>query len=138
MAYQANTNWYYEWNDGSYRKYDNNVSQWLNNANVNDSKTIQIGSNNYQMLKTSNHDCSQTNVRSQFSRKGISQYKYNKMNNNSNNYNSKGADTGTSGPAVTSLSHSNQWKTIFKMKDTLIVVKLVFLRSCQRRTYGQT
>ena len=75
------TQWFYEHNDGSHRPYDSNVSQWLNDANIGDQTTFTIYGNKYQIYKKSKEDCSQTNVRTQFTRKGISQIKYDKLNN---------------------------------------------------------
>eukprot|EP01084_Bolivina_argentea_P202016 345210_1 len=79
--------WYYKWNDGSYRPYDSNVTNWLNTANIGDSIVLQIGQNKYQMMKSSNTDCTQTNTRSRYERNGISQSKYNQINNQNQNQN---------------------------------------------------
>eukprot|EP01083_Nonionella_stella_P223997 797714_1 len=86
-------NWYYKWNDGSYRPYDNNVTQWLNNANVGEDTIMVIYGNKYKITRISPQDCTQKNLKSGGQRRGINQQKYNQLhnqnnNNNNNNYES--------------------------------------------------
>eukprot|EP01084_Bolivina_argentea_P286663 491783_1 len=74
-------NWYFEWNDGSYKPYDASTSQWLNSAKIGDNTIITIHGNKYQIHKLSAQESTQTNIRTQFSRKGINQTKYDKIQN---------------------------------------------------------
>eukprot|EP00484_Ammonia_sp_Unknown_P000402 CAMPEP_0197022686 /NCGR_PEP_ID=MMETSP1384-20130603/3501_1 /TAXON_ID=29189 /ORGANISM="Ammonia sp." /LENGTH=663 /DNA_ID=CAMNT_0042450771 /DNA_START=8 /DNA_END=1996 /DNA_ORIENTATION=+ len=73
------TAWYYEWNDGSYRPYEQNVTNWLNKAKIGEFTVMHIGSNQYRIHKLSQHESSQTNIRTQFSRKAIDQSKYDQL-----------------------------------------------------------